>query len=166
MWIIISLAITVLVLLLLSRTRFEIRDDIEINASCNKVWEAVIDFENYKKWNSQLAFLGGTVQPNGKLHLKLSADGAAPYEFKPDISYWQTEKQFAWIAKTGLPRIFDGEHFFELKDLGNGKTLLTNREEYRGILSQVFRQLPMMKTAPEGFRKMNLELKNYIEQQQ
>jgi hypothetical protein len=51
----------------------------------------------------------------------------------------------------------------ELKDLGNGKTLLTNREEYRGVLSQIFRQLPMMKTAPEGFKKMNLELKNYIE---
>jgi hypothetical protein len=52
-----------------------------------------------------------------------------------------------------------------LKDLGNGKTLLTNREEYRGLLSQIFRQLPMMKNAPEGFKKMNLELKKYIEEQ-
>lgn len=163
MWII--LAVTILIILLLSRTSFEIRDEIEINASTEKVWAAVIDFGNYKNWNSQLAFLGGTVQPKGKLHLRLSAAGAAPYEFKPDISYWQEKKQFAWIAKTGLPRIFDGEHFFELKDLGNGKTLLTNREEYRGILSQLFRQLPMMKTAPDGFKKMNLELKNYIEKQ-
>jgi hypothetical protein len=103
------------------------------------------------------------VQPNGKLHLKLAVAGTDPYEFKPDISYWHEKRQFAWVAKTGLPRIFDGEHFFELKDLGNGKTLLTNREEYRGVLSQIFRQLPMMKTAPEGFKKMNLELKNYIE---
>ena len=163
MWIILS--ITILIILLLSRTSFEIRDEIEINASTDKVWATVIDFENYKNWNSQLTFLGGTVKPNGNLHLKLSATGAEPYEFKPDISYWQEEKQFAWIAKTGLPRIFDGEHFFELKDLGNGKTLLTNREEYTGILSQIFRQLPMMKTAPDGFKKMNLELKNYIEGQ-
>lgn len=161
MWIILTIA--VLTILLLSRTSFEIRDDIEINASTDKVWDAIIDFENYKNWNSQLAFLGGTVQPNGKLHLKLSAAGAKPYEFKPDISYWQEKKQFAWIAQTGFPRIFDGEHFFELKDLGNGKTLLTNREEYRGVLSQLFRRLPMMKTAPEGFKKMNLELKNHIE---
>lgn len=163
MWIIIGIVIGIIVLL--SLTRFEIRDDIEINAPAGKVWAAVIDFDNYKKWNSQLTFLGGTVQPNGKLHLKLAAAGVAPYEFKPDISHWQEKKQFAWIARTGLPRIFDGEHFFELTDLGNGKTLLTNREEYRGILSQVFRQLPMMKTAPEGFMKMNLELKNYIENQ-
>jgi hypothetical protein len=161
MWIILS--ITIVVIFFLSRTSFEIRDEIEINAPIEKVWAAIIDFENYKNWNSQLTFLGGTIQPNGKLHLKLSAAGADPYEFKPDISYWQENKQFAWIAKTGLPRIFDGEHFFELKDLGNGKTRVTNREEYRGVLSQLFRQLPMMKTAPEGFRKMNTELKNFLE---
>jgi len=161
MWIILS--ITILVILVLSRTSFEIRDEIEINAVSDKVWAAVIDFESYKNWNSQLSFLGGTVQPNGQLHLKLSATGAKPYEFKPLISYWQENKRFAWIAKTGLPRVFDGEHFFELKDLGNGKTLLINREEYRGVLSQIFKQLPMMKTAPDGFKKMNLELKHYIE---
>jgi hypothetical protein len=161
MWIILTIAI--FAIFLLSRTSFEIRDDIEINASTDKVWATIVDFENYKHWNSQLTYIDGKVEPNGKLHLKLAAEGAKPYEFKPDISYWQEKKQFAWIAKTGLPRIFDGEHFFELKDLGNGKTLLTNREEYRGLLSQIFRQLPMMKNAPEGFKKMNLELKKYIE---
>jgi len=161
MWIIIT--ITIALIFLLSRTSFEIRDDIEINAPVDQVWSTIIDFKNYDKWNSQLSYLGGTVEPNGKLHLKLAAEGAAPYEFKPDISFWEENKRFAWIAKTGLSRVFDGEHFFELKDLGNGKTLLTNREEYRGVLSQIFRQLPMMKTAPNGFKKMNLELKSYIE---
>lgn len=161
MWI--ALSITIFIIILLTRTRFEIRDEIEINATTNQVWATIIDFEKYKNWNSQLTFLGGSIKPKGKLHLKLSAIGAKPYEFTPDISYWEENKRFAWIAKTGLPRIFDGEHFFELKDIGNGKTLLINREEYRGLLSQLFKQLPMMKTAPEGFKKMNIELKNYIE---
>jgi hypothetical protein len=161
MWLILPLAL--ITILLLSRTQFEIRADIEINASAEKVWASIIDFESYKNWNSQLTYLGGNVEPNGKLHLKLAAEGAKPYEFKPDISHWQEGKKFAWIAITGFPRVFDGEHFFELKDLGNGKTLVTNREEYRGVLSQLFKQLPMMKTAPEGFKKMNLELKYYIE---
>lgn len=163
MWLI--LAVSIIIVLLLSRTSFEIRDDIEINAPIDKVWSTVIDFQNYKKWNSQLSYLGGTIEPNGKLHLKLSVEGTEPYEFKPNISFWEEKKRFAWLAKTGLPRIFDGEHFFELKDLVNGRTLLTNREEYRGVLSQIFRQLPMMETAPNGFKKMNLELKTYIEKQ-
>ncbi len=159
-----AIIIVVVLLIVLSRTNFEIRDEIEINASIDKVWNTVIDFENYKKWNTQLTYLGGEVKPKGNLHLKLAADGAAPYEFKPTISYWEDRKQFAWIAITGINRIFDGEHFFELEDLGPEKTLLVNREEYRGVLSMIFKQLPMMKTAPNGFKKMNLELKNYIEQ--
>jgi hypothetical protein len=156
---------TIFVFLFLSRASFEIRDDIEINAPTSVVWATIIDFENYKNWNTQLTYLGGTVQPEGKLNLKLLIAGFDPYEFSPKISQWKVKKQFAWIARTGLPRIFDGEHFFELTDLGNGKTLLTNREVYRGILSPVIKQLPMMKAAPDGFIKMNLELKNYIEKQ-
>ncbi len=161
MWTI--LAISVIIVLVLSFTYFEIREDIEINAPVDKVWSIVIDFQNYHKWNTQLTYLGGNVEPKGKLHLKLSAEGAKPYEFRPVISYWEEKKRFAWIAKTGLPRIFDGEHSFELKALENGRTLLINREEYRGIVSLVFRQLPMMKTAPDGFKKMNLELKSFAE---
>lgn len=152
-------------LLLLSRTQFEIKDVIDIDAPVDEVWKAVINFEQYKEWNSQLSYLGGKVAPQSKLHLRLAAEGASPYEFKPDISHWEEQKRFAWIARTGLPHVFDGEHFFELEVLGTNQTRLTNREEYRGILSLIFKQLPMMKTAPAGFEKMNKELKAYIEQE-
>jgi len=163
MW---TIVITVfLIILILSRTSFEVRDEIEINASPEKVWNTIIDFKKYNEWNSQLFYLGGTIQLGGELHLKLAVEGTTPYEFKPILSVWEDKKRMAWIGRTGLPRIFDGEHFFELKVLGPDKTLLINREEYRGILSQLFRQLPMMKTAPRGFKKMNVELKNYIENQ-
>lgn len=159
----ITLLIVSLVVFSLAFTKFEIREEIEINASAEKVWQTVIDFPNYKNWNTQLSFLGGEVKPNGKLHLKLSVEGTNPYEFKPIISHWQENEKFAWLAQTGLPRVFDGEHFFEINKLENGKTLLINREEYRGILSLLMKTLPMMKDAPKGFKKMNLEFKNYIE---
>lgn len=158
-----TIIIVTLLLALLSRTSFEIRDEIEINATIDKVWNSIIDFDHYKNWNTQLTYLGGDVKPDGKLHLKLAVEGTDPYEFKPDISYWEDRKRFAWIAKTGIKRVFDGEHFFELRDIGNGKKLLINREEYRGVLSFIFKQLPMMKSAPAGFKKMNLEFKGYAE---
>lgn len=160
-WII--LLSTVLIIIGLTFTKFEIRKNIEINATPDKVWQTIIDFPNYAKWNTQLAFLGGNVKPNGSLHLKLSVEGTSPYEFKPKISHWEENKKFAWLAITGIPKVFDGEHFFELKPLENGKTLLINREEYRGILSILMKNLPMMKDAPAGFEKMNIELKNFIE---
>ncbi len=147
----------------LSFTSFEINEKIEINAPIGQVWATIIDFDAYSAWNSQLEYLGGEVKPNGQLHLKLSAEGADPYEFKPVISHWKENQQFAWLARTGLPKVFDGEHFFELERIDDNTTLVTNREEYRGVMSLIMKNLPMMKTAPEGFQKMNKELKNYIE---
>ena len=151
-------------MLLLSQTQFEIRHTIDIDAPPERVWSAIIDFSQYHAWNTQLAYLGGEVKPGGQLHLKLSAAGTSPYEFKPAVSYFEEQQRFAWIARTGIPRLFDGEHFFELERLPTGKTRLTNREEYRGVLSMLMKQLPMMKSAPEGFERMNQELKRYIEQ--
>lgn len=161
MWI--TIASVVLLLLALSFTGFEIRKEVVIDASPEKVWQTIIDFENYDRWNTQLQYLGGEVKPNGKLHLKLAVEGTAPYEFKPTISHWEVNKRFAWLAITGIPGVFDGEHFFELEKNGGDKTLVVNREEYRGILSLLMKNLPMMKEAPKGFKKMNQELKNYIE---
>lgn len=153
----------VLVLFALSFTRFEIKDEIEINADRQTVWNAIIDFPNYRVWNTQLAYLGGDVSPNGKLHLKLSVNGTDPYEFRPSISQWRENEKFAWLSLTAIPKVFDGEHFFELKSLQNGNTWLINREVYSGVLSLFMKSLPMMKEAPAGFKKMNRELKTYIE---
>lgn len=161
MWI--ALLVSIALLVALSRTKFEVRHEITIDVSVETVWKTILDFGNYSQWNSQLSYLGGKVAPNEKLHLKLAVDGASPYEFKPIVSQWKEKEVFGWLAITGMPRVFDGEHFFELTDLKNGQTHLVNREEYRGILSLILQQLPMMKLAPKGFEKMNMELKNYIE---
>ena len=153
----------VLLIGILSFTHFEINKKIKINAPAETVWSTIIDFDSYSEWNSQLEYIDGDVKPNGWLHLKLSVEGAEPYEFKPIISRWEENKSFAWLARTGLPRVFDGEHFFDLEKIDRNTTLLTNREEYRGVLSLVIKNLPMMKNAPAGFKKMNTELKTYIE---
>lgn len=159
------LLIVIVLILALSRTQFEVRHDIVIKASPEKVWQTVIDFENYKNWNSQLFYLGGKIAYGEVIHLKLSVEGTTPYEFKPSISSWEECKSFGWIARTGIPRLFDGEHFFEIKPNSDGTTTLINREEYRGVISLIMQQIPAMKLAPKGFEKMNVELKEYIEKQ-
>lgn len=151
-------------LLLLSRAQFEIRHTVDIDAPPERVWATIIDFQGYAAWNTQLSYLGGKAEPGGRLHLRLAAEGADPYEFEPTVSRWEENRSFAWIARTGAPRVFDGEHFFELERLPSGGTRLTNREEYRGVLSPILQRLPMMKSAPRGFEKMNAELKRHVEQ--
>jgi hypothetical protein len=161
MWIIL-LSLLVLVLLL-SQTRWEIRHSIEIKAPTEQVWQTVANFAGYAAWNSQLAYLGGEVRLGGELHLKLSAAGAAPYEYRAKLTHLEPNRRLTWLARTGLPGVFDGEHSFELEPTPSGSTRLTNREEYRGVLSWLIKQLPMMKNAPAGFEKMNEELRQWVE---
>jgi hypothetical protein len=142
-----------------SMTSFEIRKEVVINAPPERVWAVIVDFPSYAQWNTQLAWLGGTAGPGAKLKLKLSAEGADPYEFAPSVSHWEPNVRFAWLARTGLPRVFDGEHFFELEPVEGGKTRLINRETYSGVLSMVMERQPMMAGAPAGFVKMNDEYK-------
>lgn len=157
MWLLIPVLL-LLALVALRFSKFEIRHEIHVQAPVEQVWKTIIDFPAYSTWNSQLFFLGGEVKKGGLLHLRLAAEGAAPYEFKPVVSYFEENTRFAWLAITGVAGVFDGEHFFELSPAPGGGTRLVNREEYRGVLSQVMRHLPMMKQAPAGFAKMNQEI--------
>lgn len=143
----------------LSFTSFEIRKEVVIDAPPERVWAVIVDFPSYAQWNTQLAWLGGTAGPGEVLKLKLSAQGSEPYEFAPTVSHWEPNVRFAWLARTGLPRVFDGEHFFELEPVAVGKTKLVNRETYSGVLSMVMERQPMMAGAPAGFEKMNAEYK-------
>lgn len=150
-------------LALLSRSQFEISHTIDLAAPPARVWEVLVDFPSYARWNSQLHYLGGEARPGGTLTLRLAVPGTTAYEFSPRISAWEEQRQFAWIGRTaGIPRLFDGEHFFTLSPLPNGGTRLTNREEYRGILAPIFQRLPMMEAAPQGFQRMNEELAAYL----
>ena len=114
-WLAIGAALGLVAVLLLSRTGFEIRHTIDIDAPPERVWAAIVDFPGYAAWNTQLAYLGGDLRLGGELHLRLSAEGASPYTFKPVISHLEEGRRFAWLARTGIPRLFDGEHFFELE---------------------------------------------------
>lgn len=143
----------------LSTASFEIREEVVINAPPQRVWEVLVDFPHYAEWNTQLSWLGGIAGPQQTLKLRLAAAGTEPYEFAPVVSQWQPESRFAWLARTGAPRVFDGEHFFELEPLSEGRTRLVNRELYSGILAPIIQRQPMMAGAPQGFAKMNLEIK-------
>lgn len=71
---------------------------------------------------------------------------------------------FTWRAITLLRGVFDGEHSFVLEPLPNDQTQLINREVYSGLLAPIFKRLPMMQGAEEGFIAMNHEIKAHSEQ--
>lgn len=85
------------------------------------------------------------------------------YSFSPTVVDLRPNERYAWLGTTGVRGLFDGEHSFELEPVDENRTRLTNREVYSGLLAPIFRRLPMMQDAPQGFEAMNAEIKAYTE---
>lgn len=81
--------------------------------------------------------------------------------FKPEVLKVDVNKEFRWKGKLLLKGIFDGEHYFQLMDLGDGTTHFVHGESFIGLL------VPLMGGAltktKMGFELMNEALKRECE---
>lgn len=64
--------------------------------------------------------------------------------FRPSVLVADPARELRWLGSLGLPRVFDGEHYFIMTAEGTG-TRLVHGESFRGLLLWVM--------SVEGFRK-------------
>lgn len=135
-----------------------IEASVEIAAPPERVFAVLTDAAAWASWSTMLVFHGGSLERGGRVHLGLRT-AAASYDFKATVTVFEPGACFEWVARTGVPGLFDGRHRFELTALSQGRTRLRNVERYSGLLTPLITRLPMMRSAPEGFRAMNEELR-------
>ena len=107
----------------------EIRTEIQINATPQKVWDILTTFENYPNWNPFITKLEGNVKAGNKIVVEISPPDAKKRTFKPKVLVFEPQKELRWIGRLILPGIFDGEHVLELIDNDNGTTTFVQREK-------------------------------------
>ena len=83
-------------------------------------------------------------------------------EFTPKVTEFVPGRRWAWLGQVGLPRIFDGAHYFEVEDLGNGRSRFIQGEEFRGVLVPFLKPKLDGQTV-DGFKAMNEALKSRAE---
>ena len=84
-----------------------------------------------------------------------------------DIRPWSQEpdRELRWLGRLFVPGIFDGEHFFELAPLEEGRsTRFTQGERFKGILVPFLRR-SLDNGTRKGFEAMNQALKDRVERQ-
>lgn len=140
----------------------EIKTEIEINASIDKVWKILTDFKAYPSWNPFIVSLEGDVHVGSIFKVVLHPPESKPMTFKPRCLQMELNKEFIWLGKLLFTGIFDGKHIFELTELGPSKTKLVQREEFKGLLVPLlWKQLD--KNTRKGFELMNEKLKEGAE---
>ena len=130
---------------------------IIIKATPAQVWEVLTDFAKYPEWNPFVQSLQGEVQVGNTIETQLPG-----MKFTPTVMVFDANKEFRWKGKLFFRGLFDGEHFFQLKDNGDGTTTFIHGENFDGILVGLLKNKLLGETKT-GFEEMNAALRERVE---
>lgn len=133
----------------------EIRTEIIIQSTPEKVWSILTDFEKYPIWNPFIKSLTGKVETGKKIKVMIAPPGGPGMTFKPTILKNVANKELAWLGSVLVKGLFDGEHRFELIDNGDGTVKFVQSEQFEGVFVWMFNP----QKTKDGFELMNQRLK-------
>lgn len=138
--------------------------EIEINASRQQVWQALIEKEQWLYWNTFLYDRDASLPlvQGREIYLSLKRTPTEDEtEFQPLVTLVQPGVCLKWSAK--IPGL-ENEHVFELQQVGVNRIKYVHRENFTGWLTRLF--LPFIRRdEQQGLRRMAWELKQYVERQ-
>src|SRR5438034_2803899 len=135
----------------------ELRTDIEIDAPVERVWEVLTDFDRFPDWNPFIRRIHGKAQVGSRLDVFLGASGTRGMRFRPIVTKVVPNRELRWLGRLGLPRLFDGEHIFQIEPLGPTRARFIQRERFRGLLVPLMAR-SLNRDARRGFEEMNYAL--------
>ena len=139
--------------------KLEITTDIKIQSTSEKIWKILMDFKQYPQWNPFVKSIEGNTSIGSKLNAQLQ-----DMKFAPVVVECKKEKEFRWLGHLFFKGLFDGEHSFRLVDNQDGTTTFVHSEKFKGILVRLMKK-KLTTDIVEGFKEMNLALKNRVEGQ-
>ena len=142
--------------------RKEISSEIEIEASAERVWQHLTDFESFPEWNPFIRKASGEIKVGERIEVFLQLPEGKGMTFRPKLLKVERNRELRWLGRLGIPRLFDGEHIFIIEQLGEGRVRFVQREKFKGFLAPLF--LAMIKSSTLlGFEEMNKVLKERAE---
>ena len=140
----------------------ELTSQIEINATPERVWEVLTDFDAFEQWNPFMRRASGNPQAGERLEVFMDPPGGKSMTFHPEVLKSEPGREFRWLGHLVVPGLFDGEHIFEIEPLGENRARLVQREEFHGILVPLLRR-SLETSTTRGFEAMNQALKERAE---
>ncbi|MEM1356640.1 MAG: SRPBCC domain-containing protein [Bacteroidota bacterium] len=138
------------------KVTFNITTSIVLPATPEKVWAVLTDFENYPNWNPFVTSAAGDWAAGNTVAITAGGMG-----FKPTVLKMKKAQELRWLGSLLFRGVFDGEHYFILRDQENGTTLLTHGEDFSGVLVSLFKS-KLNKDTKAGFIAMNEALKERL----
>ena len=128
--------------------------EIFIDASPQRVWALLTDPVEHASWNPMMEAVAGRFETGARLRLTMRTPSGRQMTFRPHVLVADPARELRWLGRLGLPRLFDGEHYFRLVP-EKGGTRLMHGERFRGMLLWVMN----VQQFKAGFEAANAALK-------
>lgn len=139
----------------------DISTEIEINASAERVWQILSDFENFPKWNPFVIKVLGQAKVDEILQIQVQLPESRLLKFTPKVLVAEPNKELRWVGTMPLG-MFRGEHFYQIESLDENKVRFIHGEHFSGWTVELTWKL-MGKAIEKGYRIMNEALKKEAE---
>ena len=136
--------------------------EIDINAPREKVWNILVNFENYPQWNPFIKSIRGDLKVRKRLEVLIQLPDSKTFRVTPKVTSYKQFHRFSWLGSVFIYGLFDGHHIFELKENGDHGIKFIHKEEFSGILVPLMWGQLKTKTR-EGFKLMNQSIKELAE---
>jgi hypothetical protein len=134
-----------------------VHDQIDIEASPERVWQVFTDFGSFPSWNPFIRKMKGELVPGRKLHITLRL-GKRLMRFRPRVTVVKPAREIRWLARQPIHRLFDVERGFEFEPRGKSGTRFVQFEVGRGLMAPIV--MPMMRRRiAKGYSALNHALK-------
>lgn len=133
----------------------ELRTEIEINATPERVWQILTDTEKFPQWNPFIHRLKGNLKQGETIEVFLGESPTKGMTFRPAVLEVKPNRTFRWIGHLFINGLFDGEHIFEIEPIDANCVRFVQREQFNGILVPFFN----FDSTQSGFQALNRAIK-------
>lgn len=140
----------------------QLSSEISINSSAKRLWEVIINFEDFPRWNPFIRRATGEIKTGARLEVFIQPSGTKGMTFRPKVLKVDPNHELRWLGRLYLPWLFDGEHALIIEPSSEGLVKFIQREKFAGLLVPFTRSL--LRDTQRGFEEMNRALKQQAEQ--
>ena len=139
----------------------QIRTEITIDASAEKVWSVLTDLEKFPEWNPFITRISGELRQGGQMDVFMEPPGGKSMGFKTRLMTVEANRELRWVGVFLHKFLFTGQHYFLIEPQGEGQVKFVHGEHFGGLM------LPFMggtlRKTVQGFEDMNRALKARVE---
>lgn len=111
----------------------ELRTEIEIQATPDKVWQVLTSLDKYPEWNPFIHHAIGKAKVGEKVDITFRS-GSKDMTLHCTVIKAEPNRELSWKYHVILPSLWSGVHSFTIEPIGDDRVRFIDKEIFTGLL--------------------------------